>query len=117
MAVDANVLVFARIREEIASGTPVDKAIGAGYNKALSAILDGNITTLIAAVVLYIMGIGSIKGFALTLGIGIVLSMFTAITLTQFMIKNLIAANLFKNPKIYGINKLPEQTEEVTKLG
>ena len=89
----------------------------AGFERAFTTIFDSNITTIIASAVLFCFGTGSIKGFAITLGLGVVLSMFTAITLTQFMIKNLIAANLFKNPKIYGINKLPEQTEEVTKLG
>jgi SecD/SecF fusion protein len=83
MAVDANVLVFSRIREEIASGKQVDLARKNGYNKALSSILDGNITTLIVAVVLRIGGTGSIKGFAETLMLGIILSMFTALVVTR----------------------------------
>ena len=83
MAVDANVITFARIREEIAAGKTVSTAIKSGYEKAFSAILDGNLTTLIAAVVLGILGTGSIKGFAITLGIGIVVSMFTALVVTK----------------------------------
>lgn len=76
MAVDANVVIYSRIREEIGAGRSVESAIQAGYSKATSAIVDGNITTLIAAVVLYIFGTGPIKGFAMTLALGIVVSMF-----------------------------------------
>jgi len=79
MAVDANVLIFERIREELRAGTSVQAAINAGYDKAFVTIADANITTLIAAVVLFSMGTGSIKGFAITLCIGILTSMFTAI--------------------------------------
>jgi len=79
MAVDANVLIFERIREELRAGTTVQNAIAAGYDKAFSTIADANITTLIAAVVLFGMGTGPIKGFAITLCIGILTSMFTAI--------------------------------------
>ena len=86
MAVDANVVIFARIKEEIGEGKAVDAAIKAGYHKALSAIIDGNITTLIAAAVLFIMGTGTVKGFASTLGLGILLSMFTAIFITRNVI-------------------------------
>ncbi|MBR1866409.1 MAG: protein translocase subunit SecD [Lachnospiraceae bacterium] len=104
MAVDANVIIFARIKEELGSGASVKGAIDAGFDKALSAILDSNITTLIAAVVLYIMGIGSIKGFALTLGIGIVLSMFTALFVTKRLLKAVYTLGL-KDPKLYGAKK------------
>ena len=83
MAVDANVIIFTRIKEEISSGKSVLNAIYAGYDKALSAILDGNITTLIAAAVLWVKGSGTVKGFAQTLAIGIILSMFTALFLTK----------------------------------
>ena len=79
MAVDANVIIFARIREEIASGKSVITAMKNGFHKAMSAILDGNITTLIAAIVLMGLGSGTVKGFAYTLMIGIILSMFTAL--------------------------------------
>ncbi|MDE5778937.1 MAG: protein translocase subunit SecD [Lachnospiraceae bacterium] len=104
MAVDANVIIFTRIQEELANGASVKGAIDSGFNKALSSILDSNITTLIAAVVLYIMGIGSIKGFALTLGIGIVLSMFTALVITKSLLKALFTLGL-KDPKLYGMKK------------
>lgn len=104
MAVDANVIIFTRIKEEIGAGATVKSAIDAGFNKALSAILDSNITTLIASVVLYIMGTGTIKGFALTLGIGIVLSMFTALFVTRNLLKAVYTLGL-KNPKLYGAKK------------
>lgn len=104
MAVDANVIIFTRIQEELANGATVKSAIDAGFDKALSSILDSNITTLIAAVVLYIMGIGSIKGFALTLGIGIVLSMFTALVVTKSLLKAVYTLGL-KDPKLYGKKK------------
>lgn len=104
MAVDANVIIFARIREEIAAGKSVESAIKAGFHKAMSAILDGNITTLIAAVVLGIRGSGTVKGFAYTLGIGIVLSMFTALAVTRWIMKSFYAIG-FKSQKFYGIQK------------
>lgn len=89
MAVDANVIIFTRIREEMAVGKTVRSAIKSGFKKAQSAIVDGNVTTLIAAVVLYLRGSGTVKGFAMTLGIGIVLSMITAMFITQFILKAL----------------------------
>lgn len=101
MAVDANVIIFARIREEIAAGKTVNSAIKIGYEKALSAIVDGNITTLIAAVVLGMRGSGPVKGFAYTLGIGIVLSMFTALVVTRWLMKCFYALGL-QNEKLYG---------------
>ena len=104
MAVDANVIIFTRIKEEIGAGATVKSAIDAGFNKALSAILDSNITTLIAAVVLYLMGTGTIKGFALTLGIGIVLSMFTALFVTKNLLKAAYTLGL-QSPKLYGVKK------------
>ena len=104
MAVDANVVIFARIREELATGKTVQSAVKIGFNKALSAILDGNITTLIAAGVLGFMGTGSIKGFAQTLALGIVLSMFTALFVTKWIIYAFYAVGL-QNEKMYGIAK------------
>ncbi|HHC75264.1 MAG TPA: SecD/SecF family protein translocase subunit, partial [Thiothrix sp.] len=86
MAVDANVLIFERIREELKNGLSPQAAINAGYEKALSTIADANITTLIAAIVLFAFGTGPIKGFAITLAIGIVSSMFTAIMVTRGII-------------------------------
>ena len=85
MAVDANVLVFERIREEQRSGRSLLTAIQAGYERALSTILDANITTLIAAAILYLLGSGPVKGFAATLGIGIITSVFTAFVITRWL--------------------------------
>ena len=104
MAVDANVIIFARIREEIAAGISVESAIKNGFSKALSAIVDGNITTLIAAVVLIAMGSGSVKGFAYTLALGIVLSMFTALFVTKLLV-NIFFALGVKDKKFYGVAK------------
>lgn len=104
MAVDANVIIFARIREEIASGKTVRTSIETGFKKALSAILDGNITTLIAAAVLGIKGTGTVKGFAYTLAIGIILSMFTALVVTRFLVRAFYAIG-FKDAKYYGKTK------------
>ena len=101
MAVDANVLVFSRIREEILGGKAVDEARKSGYNKALSSIIDGNVTTLIVAVVLKIGGTGSIKGFAETLMLGIILSMFTALVITR-LITNIFYGLGLQNPVLYG---------------
>lgn len=104
MAVDANVIIFARIKEEIGTGKTVRSAIKIGFQKALSAIVDGNITTLIAALVLGLMGSGSVKGFAQTLALGIVLSMFTALVVTRFVLNALYALGL-QNEKLYGAVK------------
>ncbi|MCI8967555.1 MAG: protein translocase subunit SecD [Lachnospiraceae bacterium] len=104
MAVDANVIIFARIREEITLGKTVRNAIDTGFQKALSAIVDGNVTTLIAAFVLGIKGSGTVKGFAYTLGLGIVLSMFTALFVTRWILRALFAVGL-KDVKYYGRNK------------
>ena len=101
MAVDANVIIFARIREEIATGKTVKSSIKIGFHKALSAIIDGNVTTLIAAAVLGFMGTGTIRGFAQTLALGIVLSMFTALTVTQLILNALYAVG-FRDEKFYG---------------
>ena len=96
MAVDANVIIFTRIREEIGLGRSVRDAVKAGFHKALSAIVDGNITTLIAAAVLYIMGTGTIKGFATTLGLGVVVSMFTALLITRSWVTAFLELGLDK---------------------
>ncbi|MEE0751789.1 protein translocase subunit SecD [Frisingicoccus sp.] len=104
MAVDANVIIFTRIREEIAAGRNVREAIKTGFTKARSAILDGNITTLIAAAVLYMKGSGTIKGFAITLALGIVLSMFTALVITHFIV-NILYGLGFTSEKFYGKQK------------
>ena len=86
MAVDANVIIFARVKEELTAGKAVRSALNAGFHKAMSAILDGNITTLIAAAVLWLKGSGTVKGFAQTLALGIVVSMFTALVITRMII-------------------------------
>ena len=104
MAVDANVIIYARIREEIAAGKSVQGAIQTGFQKALSAIVVGNITTLIAALVLGMMGTGSVKGFAQTLAMGIVLSMFTALVISRLLVNAFYALGL-KDEKYYGKQK------------
>ena len=100
MAVDANVIIFSRLQEEIANGTTIRQAIRAGFDKAMSAILDGNITTLIAAAVLGGLGTGSIKGFAMTLALGVALSMVTALVITRLLI-NAVYALGFQNEKLW----------------
>lgn len=105
MAVDANVIIFARIREELATGKTVQSATGIGFKKALSAILDGNITTLIASVILIFAGTGTVKGFAWTLAIGIILSMFTALVITRILLNGFIACGL-TNEKLFGVAKM-----------
>ena len=100
MAVDANVIIFARINEELRGGRDLLVSIESGFKKALSAILDGNVTTLIAAAVLWFLGSGTIKGFAQTLALGIVISMFTALVVTRLLLKQSVAL-ISKNPKLY----------------
>lgn len=104
MAVDANCIIFTRIREEIATGKTVRSSIKIGFEKALSAIIDGNVTTLIAAVVLYIKGSGTVMGFAQTLAIGIILSMFTAIFITRWLLYGFVALGL-DDAKWFGTQK------------
>ena len=104
MAVDANVIIFARIREEIAAGHSVAQSIDIGFKKAFSAIFDGNITTLIAAAVLGLRGSGTVKGFAATLAIGIVFSMFTALVISRWLVKALYGLG-FQDKKFYGEKK------------
>lgn len=104
MAVDANVIIFARIREELAEGKTVKLAVKTGFDKALSAIVDGNITTLLAAAVLLLLGPGSVKGFAQTLALGIVLSMFTSLVVTRYIIYAFYALGL-KSEKLYGVGR------------
>lgn len=101
MAVDANVIIFARVREEMSKGKSVRSSLKTGFQKAMSAIVDGNVTTLIAAVVLWFMGTGSVKGFAQTLGIGIVVSMFTALVITRMIIYAFYAVGLKKESLYY----------------
>ncbi len=101
MAVDANVIIFERIKEELAVGRTLRLALENGFSRALPAIIDSNITTLIACAVLFWLGTGPIRGFAQTLAIGIVLSMFTALVVTRFIVKGFVGAGI-KNPKFFG---------------
>ena len=104
MAVDANVIIYARIREEIGAGVSVRNSIKSGFSKAFSAIFDGNITTLIAAFVLMWLGSGTVKGFAYTLALGIVISMFTALVVSRLIVNALYAVGV-RDPKFYGSAK------------
>lgn len=101
MAVDANVIIYARIQEEIAAGKSVGGAIKAGFGKAASAIIDGNVTTLIAVVVLWLKGSGTVKGFAQTLGMSVAISMFTALVISRFLVYTAYEFGL-RNEKLYG---------------
>ena len=116
MAVDANVIIFARIREELATGKTVKSAMKIGFDKALSAIVDGNITTLIAAGVLLILGPGTIKGFAQTLALGIVLSMFTSLVITRWIMEALYAIGI-QDAKWYGVGKERKPINFLSKKG
>ncbi len=100
MAVDANVIIFERMKEELRLGKTIKASVDAGFNKAFSAIVDSNVTTIITCVVLYASGIGTVTGFATTLGIGVVLSMFTAIVITKFLLKQLVGIGV-KNRKLF----------------
>ena len=101
MAVDANVIIFARVKEELTEGKSVHAALNAGFHKAMSAIIDGNVTTLIAAAVLWLRGSGTIRGFAQTLALGIVVSMFTALVITRLIIYSFYGIGI-RNKKLYG---------------
>lgn len=102
MAVDANVLIFERFKEEYHAGKTLRAAMDAGFSRAFATILDSHLTSLISAIVLFFLGAAPIKGFAITLGLGIVLSLFTAITITKLLLRMLMHANVFKNGKIFG---------------
>ena len=109
MAVDANVIIFARVREEISAGISVKTALKNGFQKAMSAILDGNITTLIAALVLWLKGSGTVKGFAQTLALGIIVSMFTALVITRIIVFAFYAIGI-RDVKFYGKAKEARKT-------
>lgn len=102
MAVDANVLIFERFKEEYRSGKTMRAAMDAGFHHAFATIVDSHMTTLVAAVVLFFVGTGPIKGFAITLGVGIIYSLFTATTASRFMLKSLMNSNLLKSGKFFG---------------
>lgn len=103
MGVDANVIIFERIKEELKNGKTLKTAIDLGFKRAFTAILDANMTTLISAVVLYIFGTGPIKNFAITLGLGVALSFLTAIVITRIMLKSVSNLNVAKHHKLYGV--------------
>jgi preprotein translocase subunit SecD len=102
MAVDANVLIFERFKEEIRAGKTMRAAMDAGFARAFTTIFDSNITTLFGGAALFLLGSGPIKGFAITLGVGIIISMFTAITVTRFLLKMILQANVIKSSKLFG---------------
>jgi protein-export membrane protein SecD len=102
MAVDANVIIFERLKEELRNGKSLRAAIDAGFSRAFRTILDSNVTTLIAAAVLFYFGTGPIKGFAVTLSIGILSSMFTAVVVTKLLLKLVVGMNITRNTKLYG---------------
>lgn len=104
MAVDANVLIFARMRDEVAAGKSVGPATSAGFKKAFRAVFDCNMTTILTAIVLFWAATGGIKGFALTLGVGVALSMFTAIIVTRSMLTVLSGWKVFRHPKALGLH-------------
>ena len=105
MAVDANVLIFERIKEELKTGKSIKSSVDAGFHRALSSILDSNITTIIAALVLYTIGTGAVKGFALTLMIGITISVFTALTSTKFLLKLAVEMGLLSKTSHFGVKR------------
>lgn len=115
MAVDANVIIFERLKEELRTGRSMRYAIDIAFSKAFSAILDGNVTTLIAAAVLFWLGTGPIKGFAVTLGIGIIISMFSALVITKVLLKCLAGMGLVA-PKLYGVKPEKEEKREPSKV-
>ena len=116
MAVDANVIIFERIKEELKAGKTVKSAIDSGFKRAFAAILDSNVTTLIAAAVLFFMGTGTIVGFATTLGIGVLVSMFTALTVTHFLLNRMVDFHI-RNPKMYGLKPAKEEKKHFAILG
>ena len=115
MAVDANVLIFEHFKEEYQTGKTLRLSMDAGFKRAAVTIFDSNITTILASFVLFLFGTGSIRGFAITLGLGVLLSMFSAITLSQYMLKLLVASNVFKSPFLYGAREYVKPEGKVSK--
>lgn len=112
MAVDADCIIFERMKEELKLGKSIRASVSSGFDKAFSAILDSNITTIISCIVLYISGIGAVTGFATTLGIGVVLSMFTAIVITKFLLKQLVGIGIEKRSAFYSTKAKKGGAEE-----
>lgn len=102
MAVDCNLIIFERIREELAAGKTSRAAVEAGFNRAIITVIDSNVTTLLAAAVLYWLGTGAVRGFAVTLSIGIIASLLTAVVLTRFLLREVVATGALTNPKLFG---------------
>jgi len=116
MAVDANILIFERTKEELRAGRSIYNSVEAGFERAFSSIFDSNITTLISCLVLFYFGTGIIRGFALTLGIGVLVSMFTAITVSRTLLRTTITFKKFKNPGLFGIKPpAAQQSASVSK--
>jgi preprotein translocase subunit SecD len=104
MAVDANVLIFARMRDEVGAGKTIGAATSAGFKKAFRAVFDCNMTTVLTALVLFLTATGGIKGFALTLMIGVILSFLTAVAVTRSLLNLLSGLRPFRNPKLLGLH-------------
>ena len=103
MAVDANVIIFERIKEELRFGNSIRNSIDSGFNKGFIAIFDSNLTTLIITTILFVFGTGPIKGFAVTLALGTLASMFTAITATKVLLLTFVNMFGFRSPKLFGV--------------
>ena len=101
MAVDSNVIIFERIKDELRKGRSLSAAVSSGFQRAFKAILDSNVTTLIATVVLYFFGVSSIKGFAITLSIGVLASMFTAVVFTRYLLKMCANSSALSKRSLY----------------
>ncbi len=114
MAVDANILIFERMKEEIRSGKEIHKAVEDGFARAWLSIRDSNVSSLITTTILYIFGTPAIKGFAVTLGIGILISMFTAITVTRTLLKLFVGNNILTHPWLFGVSKLKSSDQTDT---
>ena len=106
MAVDANVLIFERMKEELRAGRALDRAVDEGFKRAWSSIRDGNLTTLIACAILYWLSSSFIQGFALTLAIGVVMSMFSAIVVTRMMLKGVVRWKFLQKAWLYCVKEL-----------
>ncbi|MBP3377843.1 MAG: protein translocase subunit SecD, partial [Clostridia bacterium] len=113
MAVDANVVIYERIKEELILGKTIRSAVRSGFSRAIWAVIDSNITTLIAAVVLYFLGSGTVKGFGITLGIGVVVSMFTAVLLSRFLLNAFVNMGI-SNPALFGAPKKKASANDKT---
>lgn len=105
MGVDANVIIFERIKEELRTGKTLRASIDSGFKRAFAAIFDSNITTLITAVVLYILGTGPVKGFGVTLGLGVILSFITAVSISKVLVRNITVFGFARNKKLYGVRE------------